>query len=237
MSDVRTVSDTKKAFYTLHTRPVNSIYRRVVEELMVEMHLLSVNVDFSYDSIYALGVVTAFDNLMQGYRPEADKDSIFQALCQSVGGDAAQYRRDAEAVKADAAQLSTDELMEQLSKLSETSGEGLFAVLRAIANNERFKYSRLFAVGLYTLLGTVNADLLTDEQRRNEAVKTLSEALKVSAEKTQKDLDVYRSNLDKVVQAQAVMKDMLEADRKKKEERQKAKEAAENPPTTAESSQ
>ncbi|MFM6220517.1 MAG: photosystem II biogenesis protein Psp29, partial [Dolichospermum sp.] len=57
MNNVRTVSDTKKTFYTLHTRPINTIYRRVVEELMVEMHLLSVNVDFSYDAIYALGVV------------------------------------------------------------------------------------------------------------------------------------------------------------------------------------
>ena len=61
MSNVRTVSDTKRSFYALHTRPISSIYRRVVEELMVEMHLLSVNVDFSYDSIYALGVVTTFD--------------------------------------------------------------------------------------------------------------------------------------------------------------------------------
>ncbi|MFM8003381.1 MAG: photosystem II biogenesis protein Psp29, partial [Dolichospermum sp.] len=49
VNNVRTVSDTKKTFYTLHTRPINTIYRRVVEELMVEMHLLSVNVDFSYD--------------------------------------------------------------------------------------------------------------------------------------------------------------------------------------------
>ena len=73
MNNVRTVSDAKRAFYTLHTRPINSIYRRVVEELMVEMHLLFVNTDFSYDAIYALGVVTAFDRFMQGYRPEHDR--------------------------------------------------------------------------------------------------------------------------------------------------------------------
>jgi len=41
VNNVRTVSDTKRAFYTLHTRPINTIYRRVVEELIVEMHLLS----------------------------------------------------------------------------------------------------------------------------------------------------------------------------------------------------
>ncbi len=72
VSTVRTVSDTKRAFYTLHTRPINSIYRRVVEEMMVEMHLLSVNADFRYDPIYALGVVTTFDRFMLGYRPDTD---------------------------------------------------------------------------------------------------------------------------------------------------------------------
>ncbi|HAX86545.1 MAG TPA: photosystem II biogenesis protein Psp29, partial [Cyanobacteria bacterium UBA11370] len=66
MNNVRTVSDTKRDFYNCHTRPINSIYRRVVEELMVEMHLLSVNVDFRYDPIYALGVVTSFNRFMQG---------------------------------------------------------------------------------------------------------------------------------------------------------------------------
>ncbi|MFM6203351.1 MAG: photosystem II biogenesis protein Psp29, partial [Dolichospermum sp.] len=81
MNNVRTVSDTKRTFYTLHTRPINTIYRRVVEELMVEMHLLSVNVDFSYDAIYALGVVTTFDRFMEGYQPEQDQESIFQAIC------------------------------------------------------------------------------------------------------------------------------------------------------------
>ncbi|MEO1521535.1 MAG: photosystem II biogenesis protein Psp29, partial [Cyanobacteria bacterium J06633_2] len=35
MSNVRTVSDTKRQFYKLHSRPISSIYRRIVEELIV----------------------------------------------------------------------------------------------------------------------------------------------------------------------------------------------------------
>ena len=72
MNNVRTVSETKRTFYSLHTRPINTIYRRVVEELMVEMHLLDVNADFKYDPIYALGVVTTFDRFMEGYKPSED---------------------------------------------------------------------------------------------------------------------------------------------------------------------
>ncbi|MFM6586777.1 MAG: photosystem II biogenesis protein Psp29, partial [Microcystis panniformis] len=33
MDKIRTVSDSKRDFYTRHTRPINSVYRRVVEEL------------------------------------------------------------------------------------------------------------------------------------------------------------------------------------------------------------
>ncbi|NJR65127.1 MAG: photosystem II biogenesis protein Psp29, partial [Leptolyngbyaceae cyanobacterium CRU_2_3] len=119
MSTVRTVSDTKRAFYTLHTRPINSIYRRVVDELMVEMHLLSVNADFSYNPIYRLGVVTAFDRFMQGYRPEEDINSIFNALCQALQEDPQQYRQEAEQIRSEATAYTVQRLFWQsLSSLA-----------------------------------------------------------------------------------------------------------------------
>ena len=45
VTNLKTVSDTKRSFYTHYNKPINSVYRRVVEELLVEMHLLSVNAD------------------------------------------------------------------------------------------------------------------------------------------------------------------------------------------------
>ena len=60
VNTVPTLSDTKRRFYKQHTRPISSIYRRFLEEMMVEMHLLWVNKTFVYDGIYALGVVTSF---------------------------------------------------------------------------------------------------------------------------------------------------------------------------------
>ncbi len=230
MNDVRTVSDTKRAFYSLHTRPINAIYRRVVEELMVEMHLLSVNVDFRYDPIYALGVVTTFDRFMQGYRPEQDKDSIFIALCKSINGDPDKYRQNAEQVRSEVSHQSIDGLLSQFQNLPSEPGDGLWNILGAIAHNSSFRYNRLFAIGLYTLLEQIDSDLVKDEKRRNDSLAKISESLKLSTDKIQKDLELYRSNLDKMIQAQAVMEDILKADRKKKEEREKAKEAAASPP-------
>jgi photosystem II biogenesis protein Psp29 len=233
-SNVRTVSDTKRAFYTLHTRPINSIYRRVVDELMVEMHLLSVNADFHYDPIYGLGVVTAFDRFMQGYRPEADKESIFSALCQALQDDTQKYRHDAEQLRSEAASLTVDSFLSQVKQLDGASSGLLFDTLRSVSSREKFKYSRLFAIGLYTLLELLDPSLVKDESRRNQALKTLSDVLKFSDDKVQKDLELYRSNLDKITQAQIVLEDILKADRKKKEERAKAKDkdTVMTPPTS-----
>ncbi|MBD2253699.1 photosystem II biogenesis protein Psp29 [Nostoc parmelioides] len=231
MNNVRTVSDTKRTFYALHTRPINTIYRRVVEELMVEMHLLSVNVDFSYNPIYALGVVTTFDRFMQGYQPERDKESIFSAICQAVEQEPQRYRQDAERLQAVAQSLPVNDLVAWLSQANHLQQDAdLQAQLQAIANNPNFKYSRLFAIGLFTLLEQSNPDLVKDEKQRTEALKTIAAGLHLSDDKFSKDLELYRSNLDKMTQALAVMADMLTADRKKREQRQQQASTPVAPP-------
>lgn len=231
MNNVRTVSDTKRSFYSLHTRPINTIYRRVVEELMVEMHLLSVNVDFSYDPIYALGVVTTFDRFMQGYRPEADKEPIFTALCQAVGSDAQTYKHDAERLKAFVAQRSAKEVIDSLSQESSFANTGdLQGTLQAIANNPKYKYSRLFAVGLFSLIEQADPELAKDPKQLTEAIKQVSTGLHLPEDKVQKDLELYRSNLEKMAQALIIMEDAVKAERKKREQRAADKGVVVAPP-------
>ena len=226
VTNLRTVSDTKRAFYNYHSRPINSLYRRVVEELMVEMHLLSVNADFVYNPLYALGVVTSFDRFMVGYEPESDKASIFSAICQSVGGDPQQYRQDVEAIKADLSGLSLDDLNTQLSNAKTSDNGSLQAKLNLVANQASAKYTRLMAVGLYTLFETVDTSSLDDKDKREELLKSAAELLALPTEKVEKDLEMYRNNLVKMAQAQEVMKDILEAERKKREQRAQAKTEA-----------
>ena len=224
---VRTVSDAKRDFYALHTRPINSIYRRVVDELLVEMHLLSVNVDFAYDPLYALGIVTTFDRFMEGYEPESDKASLFNALCRSVQSSPEQYRSDAESIKAAVTGASLEDFKAQFEHLSDaTYSDGLKGTLAKVASQEKFKYNRPFGIGLYTLLETVtDEDMLKNKETFEALLKELSGKLNVSEDKLSKDLELYRSNLEKFAQAQEVMKDMLAAERKKREERRQAAEA------------
>jgi photosystem II biogenesis protein Psp29 len=232
VNNLRTVSDTKQTFYSLHTRPINTIYRRVVEELMVEMHLLTVNVDFSYNPIYALGVVTAFDRFMDGYQPERDKESIYNALMRSVESDPACYRQDAERLQALASGLNPKELVAWLSQTIPLDRDAQLQLsLQEIANNPKFKYSRLFAIGIYSLLEKADSEFVKDEKQRNEALKSIATGLKLSEDKLIKDLELYRSNLDKMAQAIVVMADMLLAERKRREQRAKQSSATTAPPT------
>lgn len=226
---VRTVSDAKRDFYAHHTRPINSIYRRVVDELMVEMHLLSVNVDFAYDPIYALGIVTTFDRFMAGYQPEADRTSIFNALCRSIGSTPEHYRGDAEAIQASVNGLSLDDLKALFDHLDDGGADGgarLRSTLATVAHQEKFKYSRPFGIGLYTLVEAVTpAEALKDKETVAALFNDLGNKLSISTDKLQKDVELYRGNLEKFAQAQEVIKDMLAADRKKREDRKKAAEA------------
>lgn len=193
---------------------------------MVEMHLLSVNVDFRYDPIYALGVVTSFDRFMQGYRPEQDKPSIFNAICRAVESNPDQYRQDAEQVKSQIAGSSLEDWKRQLPGSGSFNSGPVADLLRSIAENPKFKYSRLFAIGIYSLLEQIDPEMLKDDKQRDAVLQQTGTALKLPDDKIQKDLELYRSNLDKMAQAQIVMEDILKADRKKREERAKAAEEA-----------
>lgn len=204
---------------------------------MVEMHLLSVNVDFEYDPIYALGVVSSFDQFMEGYLPEGDKSSIFAALCQALESDANGYRGDAQKVQEEVKDWSGEAVVALLSDPHQGEGANtLRERLKAIAANGKFKYSRLFAIGLYTLISTVDPERLQTEESRNQAFEKIAQGLGISLEKLQKDIELYRSNLEKVKQAQAVMKDILEAERKKRQRAldKETSAAAGSSPETAE---
>ncbi|MDJ0553391.1 MAG: photosystem II biogenesis protein Psp29 [Microcoleaceae cyanobacterium MO_207.B10] len=220
MNNIRTVSDTKRAFYNFHTRPINSIYNRVVEELIVEMHLISVNSNHSYNPFYALGVVTAFNRFMEGYYPEQDKISIFNALIQAQEQEPNKYHAEAKELEDLARQMSGSDMLSWIClSANRDNYQHLQEQLKAISNNPNFKYTRLFAIGLFTLLELADSELIKEEQKRVEALKEISQSLGLPEEKLLKDVDLYRSNLERIAQARSAMEDTLQAARKKREER------------------
>jgi len=222
VNTVRTVSDTKKDFYLAFPKPVNQVYRRVVDELLVEVHLLKVNQTFVYDSIFALGFVTTFDRFTVGYKPETDRFAVFHALCSALQFDSDRVRQDATTL-IDLATRSPNEVKDLLTKL-ESGGylEPLAGQLHTIANKENFKYSRLLGVGVYALLEISDPDAIADNTKREEILKLVGETLKFGSDRLLKDIDLYRSNLDKIEQARQMIADMVEAERKKRAQKEAA---------------
>lgn len=217
MNTVRTVSDTKRDFYKAFPKPVNSVYRRVIDELLVEIHLLIVNQTFSYDSIFGLGVVTAFDRFMVGYKPETDRHAIFTALAQALHFNPDHLRQEASHLN-ELTQRSPADVKSLLTTLEANANlDPLMPQVRAIAGNPKFKYSRIFAIGIFTLLEAIEPEAVADNEKRQDLIKQVGEALKVGSERLFKDLDLYRSNLEKVAQARQMMADLVEAEQKKRQ--------------------
>lgn len=215
-----TVSETKYNFLKSYKRPIPSIYNNVLQELLVQQHLLRYKRTYNYDPIFALGFVTIFEQLMEGYPSIEDRDAIFRAYIEALKEDPVQYRNDAQKL----GEWSQSQNANSLINFSSREGE-VESILKDIAERAQgkgdFSYSRFFAIGLFRLLELANAT-------EPSALEKLCAALKIDKRSVDRDLDVYRNLLSKLVQAKELLKEYIDREKKKREERsdsQKANEA------------
>ncbi|XP_050380489.1 protein THYLAKOID FORMATION1, chloroplastic [Argentina anserina] len=218
-SESATVADTKLNFLRAYKRPIPSVYNTVLQELIVQQHLMRYKRTYRYDPVFALGFVTVYDQLMDGYPSEEDKDAIFKAYVNALKEDPEQYRTDAIKLEEWARTQTSSSLVEFPSKEGEV--EGILKDIAERAGQGSFSYSRFFAVGLFRLLELANATEPT-------VLEKLCAALNIEKRSVDRDLDVYRNLLSKLVQAKELLKEYVAREKKKREERtgtQKANEA------------
>ncbi|KAK4484874.1 hypothetical protein RD792_007474 [Penstemon davidsonii] len=91
-TDVPTLSETKSNFLKSYKRPIPSIYNTVLQELIVQQHLMRYKKSYRYDAVFALGFVTVYDRLMDGYPSDEDREAIFKAYIEALNEDPTQYR-------------------------------------------------------------------------------------------------------------------------------------------------
>ncbi|KAL5730699.1 Protein THYLAKOID FORMATION 1 [Ranunculus cassubicifolius] len=220
-TDIPTVSETKMNFLKAYSRPIPSIYNTVLQELIVQQHLMRYKKTYCYDAVFALGFVTVYDKLMEGYNSDEDREAIFKAYVQALKEDPEQYRKDAQKLEEWARTQTGTSLVEFSSREGEV--EGLLKDISVRAGGQgSFSYSRFFAIGLFRLLELSNATEPT-------ILEKLCAALNISKRSVDRDLDVYRGLLSKLVQAKELLKEFLEREKKKLAERaagsQKSSEA------------
>ncbi len=217
-----TISDSKKAFHSAFPYVIPSLYRRTADELLVELHLLSHQTNFQVNALFAVGLRQVFHAFTKGYRPEEQIELMFAALCSCNGFNADELKALAEGSSKAVRGHSVEDVQAWLTAKGDKAPEPLATGLAALGG-DNFHYSRLMAVGLFSLLSEAQGSESDDPEALSTTAHTLGEQIGLSRPRLEKDLSLYRSNLEKMAQAVELMEETLAAERRKRERQQAEK--------------
>lgn len=212
------VSETKRAFLESFRKPLPSLYSTVIQELLVQQHLFRFNSKYQYSEVEALGICNIFDQVLDGL-PEAEREAVFDAYIRALQQDPAKYRADAAKLEAWAQGLSSPADIKPDANGDEVQ-RALAEVASAVSSG-KFLYTKFFAVGLFRLLELSGA-------KDPKSLSALVGSLGVPSERVNADLLTYKGVLTKLQGAKEIMKEFIERERKKRDERAAAKAAKES---------
>ena len=221
MSERPTISDTKRSFHACCDRVIAPAYRQVVDELLVELNLLLFQRRFHQDAIFATGLCQTFDSFMQGYRPEAQKEEIFQAICSAL-------ELDAVAIRAEVAQAHESvagQMRDGVQQWSSSNPQTPVVVRQFLERVQQpgFHYNRLQAVGLMTLVEVAVGIDPDDATAAAKAAKQLAADVGLAHERFGKDVDLYRANLEKMAQGLEAMEEAVAAEQRRRQRQREEK--------------
>ena len=198
-----TVSDSKKLFHEQFPYVIPGLYKRIVDEMLVELNLLNHQNEFTQDHIFCVGLTETFKELTKGYQPEKHLDILFESLCSSTNFSAKEIK--------EISQKSQKELKDKSSK-------DVLNLIKEKSNSELYP-SRILNLGLYILISN-SKDL--KEKNESESIKIISdifEKLNLSSNKAEKDIGIYKSTISKMEQAKELIEELRIKDKKKIEEK------------------
>ena len=205
MAGTQTIADSKRAFHQAFPHVIAPLHRRIADELLVELHLLSHQDSFQAGQLFSVGLVTVFTRFTKGYRPEEHRNDLLAAICSSNGFDVAQIKSEAEGSLAEAAGQTGDKFNSWIKKLQLP---------------EQSHYSRLMAVGLLAMMEAAHGELKGEDaaELRKKAVE-ISKQIGMPEARVEKDLGIFAASSERMEQAVELMEETLAAERRKKEKR------------------
>lgn len=216
MSAALTVADSKRAFHGAFPHVIGPLHRRMVDELLVELHLLSRQKGFESNPLFAVGLVQVFEGFARGYRPEEHKTPLFEALCASSGFDGPQLKRQCDEALAAMGRHSQEEVRHWIERQGEGAPPPVAEALASIRRPD-FHYSRLMAVGLLTLLEQAIDDDAMEPQALRQLAHDIGESMGLLRDRLDKDLSLYASNLEKMSMAVELMEETVASERRRRE--------------------
>ena len=188
MSVRATISDSKSDFHKEFPYVIPPIYRKLADELLVELHLLSHQKNFKNSPIFATGLKEIFNKFTNGYKPVEHTNKLFNAICNCNGFNPDEIKTMSDQLVKKADKISKEDLNEYLLKIKEE-------------NKDNNYYSRINAIGIYTLVRMLPFNKESKDDEIKNETKTISEILGYQYERVDKDISLYKSNIEKMRQS------------------------------------
>jgi len=194
-----TVSDSKKLFHEKFPYVIPGLYKRIVDEMLVELNLLNHQNEFTQDYLFCVGLTETFKELMKGYQPEKHLDLLFESLCCSTNFEAKEIN--------EISKKSQKELKDKTSK------DILELLIEKI--NPKLYPSRILNLGIYILISNSQDFKEKNESDKSKMISDIFEKLNLSANKAEKDIGIYKSSISKMEQAKELIEELRIKDKKK----------------------
>ncbi len=183
-----TISDSKSDFHKEFPYVIPPIYRKLADELLVELHLLSHQKNFKNDAIFATGLKELFSKFTNGYKPSEHITKLFDAICNCNGFNPTEINASSEQLVNKAKSFTKEDFNDYISKQKDD-------------NNEKKYYSRINAIGIYKLVNEIPYFKNVKGEDLNNEITNISELLGYQYSRVEKDISMYKSNIEKMKQA------------------------------------
>ena len=198
-----TVSDSKKLFHEQFPYVIPGLYKKIVDEMLVELNLLNHQNEFTQDHLFCIGLTETFKELTKGYKPEKHLEILFESLCSSTNFEAKEIK----------------EISKQFQKeFNDKSSKDLLKVLKENSKSKLYQ-SRILNLGIYGLFLNTNDFKGKNDAEMNNMISEIFEKLNLSTNKAEKDIGIYKSSISKMEQAKELIEELKIKDKKKLEKK------------------
>ena len=194
-----TVSDSKKLFHEQFPYVISGLYKRIVDEMLVELNLLNHQNEFKQDELFCLGLTETFKELTSGYKPEKHLDLLFESLCSATNFIAEEIKEISKKTKKEFKDKTSKDILKLLMDKS----------------NSKLYPSRVLNLGIYILISNSTDFKEKNESEVNKIISDFFEKLSLSPDKAEKDIGIYKSSILKLKQARELIEELRIKDKKK----------------------
>ena len=194
-----TVSDSKKLFHELFPFVIPGLYKRIVDEMLVELNLLNHQNEFIQDDLFCVGLVETFRELTKGYKPKEHLEPLFEALCKSSNFEPLKIKEISNKI---------------LEECKEKTLKEISILLKEKTTSNVYS-SRILNLGIYLVINNASDFKKVNDSEKNKFIFDMIEILNLSVNKAEKDIGVYKSTINKMEQSREMLEEAKLQNKKK----------------------